>query len=296
MRPTARSLHFFAILILLLSCCPLVDAQSATDSPQSSVSPLNGNWYIAGNRVKQQFPILSVYLHVDGTHVTGHGYVQARCPNAPESGGGGSLALNGEIGADGIFTLKNGPRTTLQVALSGKIPAQGTNTWSGEYTLAGNISHNCPGYSQRASFTATSLPPLSGAFSGVLKNANETEPRDATFRITVTQGPPASQTLKRGDAYFYLPLTGTVQVSGLSCFSHGQAYALTYSTHGSVPSRYSTLGGDFLNLWFEMDDESQVNMLALFADPGASALKIIEARIVGGDCANQIFLGTLERK
>jgi hypothetical protein len=45
-----------------------------------------------------------------------------------------------------------------------------------------------------------------------------------------------------------------------------------------------------------MDDESQVNVIAVFADPGASALSIVNARVIGGKCDHQNFLGTLERK
>jgi hypothetical protein len=300
-----RVMLMFLIFAGLSAC-----AQSGTDAtpaspPQSSISSsaLNGNWYIAGNRMKKQFPLLSVYLHVDGTQVIGHGWMQAVCPNDPRNGAGGSLSLNGEIAPGGAFTLRNNPRTRLHVEISGQVPAEGETTWSGEYTITGDISRGCPSYRQANSFTATPFAALDGTFSGLLEPhyfqsapRTSTEISQANFSVTIAQGAAASQRLKTGAVHFYLPLTGTIQVKGSSCFSHGQADPLTYSTHGSVPSRYSTLGGDALDLWFAMDDESQVNVIAVFADPGASTLSIINARVIGGKCDHQSFLGTLERK
>jgi hypothetical protein len=307
-----RAFRLSAMLMFLMLAGLPTYAQGGTDAaptspPQSSIPPsaLNGNWYIAGNRMKKQFPLLSIYLHVDGTQIVGHGWAQAVCLNDPRNGAGGNLSLNGEIASDGTFTLRNGPRNTLQVEISGQVPEEGATTWSGEYTLTGDFSHECPAYRQANSFTATPLAALNGTFSGSLTlhyfqsappASADPEGSQAHFSITVAQGAAASQTLKTGRVHFYLPLTGTIQVKGSSCFSHGQADPLTYSTHGSVPSRYSTLGGDAVDLWFAMDDESQVNVIAVFADPGASALSIINARVIGGKCDDQSFLGTLERK
>src|SRR5580698_1573208 len=299
-----------AMLMFLMLAGLSAYAQSGTDAaptppPRSSItsSALNGNWYIAGNRMKKQFPLLSIYLHVDGTQIIGRGWMQAVCLNESRNGAGGSLNLNGEITPDGVFTLRNSPRSTLHVEISGQAPAEGATTWSGEYTLAGDISRACPSYRQTNSFTATPLAALSGTFSGSLKihysqsaPAISTESSQANFSITIAQGAAASQRLNTGEVHFYLPLTGTIQVKGSSCFSHGQADPLTYSTHGSAPSRYSTLGGDAVDLWFAMDDESQVNVIAVFADPDASALSIINARVIGGKCDHQSFLGMLERK
>jgi hypothetical protein len=305
-----RRFRLTAMLMFLLLALSSAYAQSGTDGaptspPQSSTpsSALNGNWHVAGNRIKKQFPLLSIYLHVDGTQIIGHGWLQAVCPNDPRNGAGGNLSLNGEIAPDGVFTLRNNPRSTLHVEISGQAPAEGEITWSGEYTLTGDISHECPSYRQTNSFTATPLAPLNGTFSGSLKThyfqsapATYTESSQANFNITMAQGAAASQKLNTGGVHFYLPITGTIQVKGSSCFSKGQADPLTYSTHRSGPSRYSTLGGDALDLWFAMDDESQVNVIAVFADPGASALSIINARVIGGKCDHQSFLGTLERK
>ena len=308
-----RGFRLVTMLMLLMLAGLSAYAQSGTDATPTSPPPspipssaLNGNWYIAGNRAKKQFPLLSIYLHVKGTQIVGMGDVQAVCPDDPRNGAGGiNMGLQGEISPDGGFILRNSPRNTIHVEISGQVPPEGETTWNGEYILAGDISQRCPSYRQTNSFTAIPIAALRSTFSGWLKihyfqsaSAASTDPgsSQANFSITVAQGAAASQTLKTGGVHFYLPLTGTIQVKGSSCFLHGQADPLTYSTHGSVPSRYSTLGGDALDLWFAMDDESQVNVIAVFADPGASALSIVNARVIGGKCDHQNFLGTLERK
>jgi hypothetical protein len=292
-----------ALLVILMLAGLPASAQSGTDAtptspPQSFVpsSTLNGNWQIAGNRMKKQFPLISMYLHVDGTQIVGSGDVQAVCPNDPRNGGGGiGGGFQGQIAPDGSFTLRNGPRSTLRVELSGQVPAEGEATWNGKYTLAGAISSKCSSYRQTDSFTATPVTVLNGTFFGSLKPAQQ-ENSPLNFSMTIAQGGTAFQKLSTGQVRFYLALTGKVQVKGSTCFSHGSSDPLSYSTHGSLPSRYSTLGGDALDLWFEMDDESQLVVQAVFAEPGASGLAVTNARVVGGKCDHQSFTGALGRK
>jgi hypothetical protein len=88
---------------------------------------------------------------------------------------------------------------------------------------------------------------------------------------------------------YYLPLIETIHVHGSSCSSHGSAEPETDSTHGSAPGPYSTLQGDFVTLRFAMNDESQLTVPAVFADPAESALSVIDARVVGGKCNKQSF-------
>jgi hypothetical protein len=117
---------------------------------------------------------------------------------------------------------------------------------------------------------------------------------EAKFIIPVAQGAVVSHRLKVGSLHFYLPLTGTVHVKGTSCFSHGVADLSTESTHGGAPSPYSILQGDFVTLRFAMDDESQLTLRAVFADPDESALSVLDARVVGRKCDKQSFHGTLD--
>jgi hypothetical protein len=43
-----------------------------------------------------------------------------------------------------------------------------------------------------------------------------------------------------------------------------------------------------------MDDESQLTLRAVFADPDESALSVLDARVAGGKCDKQSFHGTLD--
>ena len=299
-----------AISLFLMLAGSSAYAQSGTDvstsPPQlpNTSSPLNGNWNLTGNRQKKQFPLLSMYLQVDGTQIIAGGDYKAVCPNSPRDGAGGiGGGLRGEIAPDGSFTLRNGPRATIQVEISGHVPSEGATTWSGEYTLTGDVARKCPTYRQTNSFTATPVAPLSGTFSGLLKMHYFQSPApaytgpqsyQAKFSITAAQGAVVAHRLKTGDVHFYLPLTGTIQVKGSPCFLHGVADPLTYSTHGLVPSRYSSIRGDSVDLWFAMNDESQLHVIAVFTDPGESALSIVDALVIGGTCDHQSFLGTLD--
>jgi hypothetical protein len=296
--------------LFLVLAGPSSYAQSGTDvastaPPQfpNTSSPLNGNWNIAGNRQKNQFPLLSLYLQVNGSQIIASGDYRAVCPNSLRDGSGAiGGGLHGKIAPDGSFTLKNSPRATIQVEISGHVPPDGATSWSGEYTLTGGVSSKCPNYRQTNSFTATPLAPLNGTFSGSLTMKYFESPSpaytgpqsyDAKFRITATQGAVVAQRLTTGDVHFHLPLTGTIHVKGSPCFSHGVADPLTYSTHGSVPSRYSSISGDSVNMWFAMNDESQLHVIAVFTDPGESALLMTNALVIGGKCDHQSFRGTL---
>jgi hypothetical protein len=278
-------------------------AQSGTDLVPSS--PLNGNWNIAGNRQKQQFPLLSLHLQVNGTQIIAHGDVEVRCPNDPRNGSGAKGGgIDGEIAPDGSFALRNhSPRATIQMEIRGRVRAEGAATWNGDYTISWLSSRNCPGYQETKSFTATRLAPLNGTFSGSLAMRYfETPPPtytgpksyEAKFIMTVAQAAVVSQRLKEGSVHFYLPLTGTIRVHGTSCFSHGSANPAADSTHGAAPSPYSLLQGDFVILRFTMNDESQLNVQAVFTDPNESALSVFDARVVGGKCDKQSFHGTLD--
>jgi hypothetical protein len=301
-----------SISLVLMIAGSSAYAQSGTDvvstsPPQFPItsSPLNGNWNLTGNRQKKQFPLLSMYLQVNGTQIIAGGDYQAVCPNSPRDGAGGIGGgnLHGEIAPDGSFTLRNGPRATIQVQVSGHVPSAGATTWSGEYTLTGDVSRKCPTYRQTNSFTATPFAPLSGTFSGLLKMKYFQSPApaytgpqsyQAKFSITAAQGDVVAHRLKTVDVHFYLPLTGTIHVKGSSCFSQGVADPLTYNPHELVPSRYSSISGDSVDLWFAMNDESQLHVIAVFTDPGEAALSIVNALVIGGKCDHQSFLGTLD--
>lgn len=300
-----------AISIFLVLAGSLAPHQTGTGTASTSelqssvgVSPLDGNWNIAGNREKGQYPLLSMHLQVSGKQISGRGDVQVKCPKGVEllSGAMGG-SLTGEITSDGEFTLRNGSTGhTIQIEICGRVPPEGATTWSGEYILTRAASPNCVAIHDSASFMATPLAPINGMFSGRLDmRYYDSPPRSYTgpmtsqakFSITMTQGPVVSQRLNQGGTHYYLPLTGTIRVHGSSCFSHGFANPSVNSTHRLPPSPYSSIQGDFVDLKFAMDDESQLNVHAVLAAPDESALSVFDARVVGGKCDKQSFRGTL---
>lgn len=75
-----------------------------------------------------------------------------------------------------------------------------------------------------------------------------------------------------------------INVKGAPCFSHGVGEA----------GRSSTIEGDIIHLRFEIDDGSQLNVNAVYTDPGESGISLSLGRVTGGNCDRQFFKGTLE--
>src|ERR1700683_788989 len=106
-----------AVSLFLMFAGSSAYAQSGTDLASTSLpqlpitsSPVNGNWNIAGNRKKEQYPLLSMHLQINGTQIIAHGDYQAVCPNSPRDGSGGrGGGLHGEIAPAGSFRLRNSP-------------------------------------------------------------------------------------------------------------------------------------------------------------------------------------------
>ena len=288
-------------LILMLAASSAY-AQSGPDAaptaPPRTSSPLNGNWNITGNRQKMQFPLISMFIQLNGRQINGQGDVHVMCPDAPKNGGGGDRSMGGELAADGSFSLTTlNPNSRVKVTVKGKAPLAGATTWSGEYTVVGNPYLRCATDRQANTFTATALAPLSGTFSGSTtmeySYADPPPPSytgpvtyKASFSISAKQGDPlVAHITKRGPVY-YLPVTGAINVKGASCFSHGTAEA----------GLYSTIEGDIVHLRFGMDDGSQLNVSAVYTDPSESGISLSSARVTGGKCDRQFFHGELDRQ
>ena len=288
--------------LLLMLAASLAYAQTGPDvaptTPPQTSSPLNGNWNITGNREKMQFPLISMFIQVEGTHILGQGDVHVMCPDAPKNGGGGDRSMGGELAADGSFTLTTlNPNTRVKVTVKGKAPLAGATTWSGEYTVVGNPYLACATNRQADTFTATPLAPLSGTFAGstTMQYSYADPPPPgytgpmtykANLSITAQQGAPLVSHITRKGVVRHLPLTGEINVKGAPCFSHGTAEA----------GLSSTIEGDIVHLKFEMDDGSQLNVSAVYTDPSESGISLSLVRVTGGKCDRQFFHGVLERQ
>ena len=298
---TVRSAALF--LMLLLYTGPAVAQREipSQDKPASQTaapSPLNGNWQLTGNRERQSYPLLSMAIHVNGKHVTAAGDNFVVCPTSPREGVGGNQEMSGEINPDGNFTLQTiSARNTLQLTVTGKVPDAGATSWAGNYKFTSPTSHGCA-FDQEGSFTATLLAPPNGTFQGPVTMSypsappppGYTGPTTARLKFTIrtTQGIEfLTHDKKVGAPFIYLPLSGTIEVSGSACFTRGTSDTNPYANN---------MQGDRAHLNFEMNDESELTLIAVHTNPEEKGLVIQSAFVKGGKCDKQGFAGTLERQ
>jgi hypothetical protein len=261
----------------------------------ANASPLDGNWHLAGDRRTAQYPAISLFLHLDGTHIVGSGYKDVHCLADPRIAAGGSLGVSGELEPDGTFTLTTQPGNTIQAIVSGRIPAPGATSWTGKYQFTGSSSRTC-GMDQSGEFTATLLAPFNRTFAGPATALfDQSPPRGyrgktvstVSLSITAAQGPVFAHQRNVPGLVFYQPLTGSIAVKGSPCFKTGIA----------ASSPYNTLHGGLAYLTFTMDDGSELHVSTVFTDAGESALWLLGAEVKGGNCDTQHFVNaTLERQ
>lgn len=285
----------------------MVLLSASTCVGQNGSSPLDGNWQIIGNREQKQYPLISIAIHVNGDQVTASGdYWIAYSPQKtcfPQGKGrGGTIALTGEVHADGTFILRNKPepvfhgstehRVRQQIIVAGSVPPPGSTTLTGHYAVSDQLGPECT-VEQAGNFTASILDPLTGTFSGPvlmlypmgpLVPPGYRGPTHLELSINVVQGSVVSYERMRGSAA-YIPLTGTIEVSGSPCFTYGTANA-------SISNR---LLGDLALIDFEMNDGSELSVRS-YINPKAGAISIQLSRVKGGKCDKQTLAGMLSRQ
>lgn len=296
-RPTA-----LCIMLALAALPALVQRENPSqDKPASQTtapSSLSGNWQLTGNRERKLYPLLSLAIHVNGKQITAAGDDFVVCPASPRDGVGGSQEMIGEISPDGNFTLRTmSSRNTLQLTVAGKIPDAGSTNWPGTYKFTSPASHGCA-FDQEGSFTATLLARLAGTFSGPVTMSypsappppGYTGPSTARLKFTITAaqgGEFLVHEKKVGAPFIYLPLTGTINVSGSACFNRGASDTNPFANN---------IQGARAHLNFEMNDESELSVIAVYTSPQEAGLEIQAAFVKGGKCDKQAFAGTLQRQ
>jgi hypothetical protein len=243
---------------------------------------LTGNWNLVGNRSVAQYPLLSAAIVVSGDQVTTQGDLQTACSN--RSGGvGGSFQLIGQINADGAFQLSETPAgaqfNSIQLSITGTAPLTGTNTWAGTYTYTDLSGYTNCLVDQTNPLTAAALAPFSGTYLGSLTSQSSS----ITLSLTVSQGAATSVPNSPGP---YLPLTGTITVTGTPCFTSG-----TLST-----TSISQIGGDQFTLAFSMTDGSLALVNGEFASPAESSLTQVSFAVIGGQCNGSTYTGSLTQQ
>jgi hypothetical protein len=250
----------------------------------ASASPLTGNWNLLGNPTLQQYPSLSLTLFVNGNQITAQGQDFVLCPNL--DGGGGSVGLTGQVAADGTFELSDvGSNNSFLFAITGTIPPTGSSIWAGTYTLTTSPANTGCTINQTAAFTATAFAPLDGTYTGTLLEGTTASPTGSvTVSLSVSQGATAAY-LPPGQAY--MPLTATIAISGVPCFTHG--------TNSTILGA-SVLKGDYSAITFNMDDGSQVILFSYLDGTDSSELVQASLDISTGQCSGTGAFGTLTRQ
>jgi hypothetical protein len=289
--------------MLVLFALPAIAQRDnpSQDKPASQTiapSSLNGNWQLAGNRERKLYPLLSMAIHVNGKHVTAAGDNFVVCPTSPRDGLGGNQEMSGDIDPEGKFTIRTiSSRNTLQLTVTGRAPDAGATNWAGTYKFTSPASDACT-FDQDETFTATLLPPLAGTFAGPVTMSypsapppsGYTGPTTARLKFTLTAaqgGEFLSHEKKVGLAFIYLPLSGTIDVSGSACFTHGTSDTNPYANN---------MQGDRAHLNFQMNDESELTVVAVYTSPEEAGLAIQASFVKGGKCDKQAFAGTLRRQ
>lgn len=268
---------------LLAMCGCGAPPTSSAPPPATPNGTLAGNWLLFG-----QIPGLSASSTSSGmvagfsvinNTIIASATLQGTCSNSVAFGATFGGVLTGAIAADGTFTASApalpSPSGAVAFTIQGKVPATAGTPWNGSYTYT-DTNTLCPA-SLSGAFTATHMGDVTGTYSGtgslapVFGSATGTP---VTLSMMLQQG--ATLYGPSGAAgYSNLALNGTVQVSGISCFTKGQ-------TSTVLPS---VVEGSRVLLEFTMDDGSTMQVLGGILNMGATQLGVQILEVKSGQCA-----------
>jgi hypothetical protein len=280
-----------AILETMTGCS--TGNSAGTAGTTAVTSTLTGNWnlvgtgYIASPPAAGAGPAFSLSLTtlVDGSSIAAYGYVQTMCSGTTGSSGA-SVQMYGTLASNGTFQLVEPVGYNTQIVVNGTVPASGAATWSGTYTAVTTAGGNpCPvNISTPTAFTATAVPAVSGTFKGTLMTSGGVTSSGITASLTASQGAEAVVPVA-GTSTFFLPLTGTLMVSGVSCFTTG-----TMTTNLA-----SQIDGNEVLMTYTMTDGSAVLAYGLLPLPGETAINGLTFQVSGGKC-NGTYQGTFAKQ
>jgi len=266
-----------------------------------AVSPLAGNWMITGPLPSTSIPFsgmgtglfsLAMSFDVTGDNITASGYASGFCASASTppiynaAFSFGSLTT-GVVAADGSFTLQtpqNTPVTSLLV--QGKVPQMNSDQFSGTYMASFNstIGRPCVGNSA-GMFTATSLPLVSGVYSGTgnfqtLTNGVSTA-TPITMQVSLKQGATVLDPATGLSKPSKIAIGGSIRVQGFPCFTSGSADT-TLLPIGGEP--ISSIAGNTVVVNFTMNDGSTLNLTGSFTDATESHISALFFVVLSAKC------------
>jgi hypothetical protein len=273
-----------SLLVLLpATLCLTSCVQNAT----KSYTAIDGNWHIAGAQDLMPRPLLTLAIGANGNAIYAYGDVGVNCAN--NGGGvGGSLSLTGQVASDGSFLMSNSafPLNTIQVSVKGKVPAEGSTTWTGSYTITNAANQTQCSFNDSSSFVATAYPPLDGTYTGTIAGSNSAP--NLTISTQISQGAAtftqtSSPSMQQG---FRIPLSGSIAVTGSPCFTSGTT--TTGATGAPSLPVEGSIGGETFSLNYIMNDGSQLQLQGYLADSSETTLEVQIAMVFGGKCSGII--------
>jgi hypothetical protein len=293
-----RALFSFAVFGSFLIGC----GGGSPKSVAPPVSSLAGNWLLVGpmpTNVLQLSPVsgfrLAMTFDVTGNSLKATGVSNQPCnnqdPSSPILGVGLSSTdiTEGAIAADGSFTLQT-PANFRENLLSiqGEVPEAGGG-WTGTYTASftGPVEPPCGG-NYSGTVTATSFPLVSGVYVGA--GSSPSVPgapgKPVTFQVRLQQGGIVTNSSTGISTPSSSVLTGSIQVSGSSCFSSG--------TVGPTPP--GSVEGNLINADFAMDDGSTLHFQGTLTDSTEESMTPGFVVVTGGNCAGFYQLPEIDRQ
>jgi len=280
------SWKLFLLPLLILPAVALTSCGGNPTPPASTpYTGLTGNWALAGDRATSTYPAISAALTLNGNQINAIANIAVPCArlldplvsilNVP-------VALTGTLASDGTFTLTEPPlpvQLPLQVTLQGNSQTTG---WGGTYAIASTAAlTGCTIVSpSNGSFTAKAIPPLNGTYIGsaTFFSSPGGNLYAATVNAQLTQGGANGSPGSTG----YFPLSGTITVQSVPCFTHGATAA--NATTGEI-------SGDFFTVQFTMDDGSTLLMGGEMTDFTGATLQATYI-VSGGNCNGMIGNGS----
>lgn len=246
----------------------------------SAASNLNGNWKITGSTGASLSTYISGAFALNGNGIFMKGSATAPCGM---TAGGGDFDATGNVESDGTFTVTSIARGNIappfQIKITGSIPSASGGQWKTTYSMKGMVGACTVDVS--GSDTAVALAPITGTFTGTMTTYPPAGSWQTTLKLTQSATPVAFT--GTGGAQSVIPVTGTIDVTGTSCFHHGTSFTDPSQTY---------VGGNYVFVGFTMDDGSQMLWSATVPDTSTSSIAGA-ALVKGGACDGVGFSGLL---
>jgi hypothetical protein len=277
-----------ALCALLQGCAGPGSTPPVASVPAAShATNLTGGWLLVGSMPTYFVPTANTATNVaasftvSGTSIVGSANVQSVCSAGGAFGYGYVGVLSGKVNEDGTFSAGFSsaqiPVQTLTIA--GMVPANPNEGWAGtmKYNIASGNGQCAASFNN--SFTAVPFPSVAGSFSG----SGELTYGYVASGVSPAPGTPYSMSvsLAQNGAGAESAITGTIKLSGFSCF-----------TSGTIDAGLSDVESNLLNLNFTMNDGASVQLAGSVNNTIGTQLAVSGIYVRGDSCAGNYYMAT----